>query len=332
MLDHGLRIALLGTINRDTIHTADGVTTQSYGGLLYSILALAEIASDRAAIYPICNVGRDMEDAVREKLAPYPQVKMDGIRFVPGKNPHCFLDYDAQGRKRETLRHDVPQIALSQIEPFLDCDAMCFNFITGMELALETAQCVRRSAAGALLMDVHSLTLGMDEKRRRFWRVPPQWKKWMGCVDVVQMNEQEAALLAGETLDGEDATRRFAKRVLAAGPSALIVTRRHRGSEMIVRGDRAEVAIHRFAAAPIGEPLDETGCGDTFLMGYTWAFLQTGDRACASRFANRVAGINACLRGIEGIGQIGKFLPPDDLTMRDGRQVALPCQTAFSRS
>lgn len=320
MLDHGPRIALLGTINRDTIHTADGVTTESYGGLLYSILALAEIASDRATIYPICNVGRDMEDVVREKLAPYPQVKLDGIRFVPGKNPHCFLDYDAQGRKRETLRYDVPQLSLSQIEPFLGCDAMCFNFITGMELALETAQGVRESAAGLLLMDVHSLTLGIDDNRRRFWRVPPRWKAWVGCVDVVQMNEQEGALLAGESLDGEGATCRFASRVLAAGPSALIITRRYRGSELIVQDDRAEVAIHRFDAAPIGEPRDETGCGDTFLMGYTWAFLNTGDRAVASRFANRVAGINVCLRGIEGIGQIGQFLTPEDLTY----QVALP--------
>ena len=321
MLDHGPRIALLGTINRDTIHTADGVTTESYGGLLYSILALAEIASDRAAIYPICNVGRDMEDVVREKLAPYPQVKLDGIRFVPEKNPHCFLDYDAEGRKRETLRYDVPQLSLSQIEPFLGCDAMCFNFITGMELALATAQGVRGSAAGLLLMDVHSLTLGIDDNRRRFWRVPPQWKAWVGCVDVVQMNEQEGALLAGESLDGEGATCRFASRVLSAGPSALIITRRHRGSEMIVQDDRAGVAIHRFDAMPIGEPRDETGCGDTFLMGYTWAFLQTGDRAVASRFANRVAGINVCLRGIEGIGQIGQFLTPEDLT----HQVALPC-------
>lgn len=320
MLDHGPRIALLGTINRDTIHTADGVTTESYGGLLYSILALAEIASEHATIYPICNVGRDMEDVVREKLAPYPQVKLDGIRFVPGKNPHCFLDYDAQGRKRETLRYDVPQLSLSQIEPFLGCDAMCFNFITGMELALETAQGVRESAAGLLLMDVHSLTLGIDDNRRRFWRVPPQWKAWVGCVDVVQMNEQEGALLAGESLDGEGATCRFASRVLAAGPSALIITRRYRGSELIVQDDRAEVAIHRFDAAPIGEPRDETGCGDTFLMGYTWAFLNTGDRAVASRFANRVAGINVCLRGIEGIGQIGQFLTPEDLTY----QVALP--------
>jgi hypothetical protein len=47
-------------------------------------------------------------------------------------------------------------------------------------------------------------------------------------------------------------------------------------------------------------------------MGFTWALLQTGDRNLASQFANRVAGINVCLRGIEGIGQIGQYLKPED--------------------
>lgn len=41
----GRRIALLGSINRDTIRTPDGVETESYGGLLYTLLPLAQIAA-----------------------------------------------------------------------------------------------------------------------------------------------------------------------------------------------------------------------------------------------------------------------------------------------
>ena len=301
----------MGTINRDTILTPDGVKTESYGGLLYSILALAEIASPDASIYPICNVGHDMEAVVRERLASYPHVKFDGIQFVSQKNPHCFLEYDDEGNKRETLRNDVPPLSFEQIAPFLDCDAICFNFITGMELTLETAEQVRREAGGLLLMDVHSLTLGMDDQRRRFWRLPPQWERWVGCVDVVQMNEQEGALLAGERLDDEVATRRFAAHILRLGPSMLMLTRNERGSQTIYR-DGDDITIAAFDPIPAGAPQDETGCGDTFLMGFTWAFLHTRDRAVASRFANRVAGINVCLRGIEGIGQIGRYLKPEE--------------------
>lgn len=312
MMKHNSRIALLGTINRDTIHTPDGVTTESYGGLLYSILALAEIASPDAAIYPVCNVGSDMEAIVRDKLASYPQVKFDGITFVDGKNPHCFLEYDDEGNKQETLRNDVPQISFEQIQPFLACDAICFNFITGMELALETAEQVRQHAQGLLLMDVHSLTLGMDENRRRFWRVPPQWERWVGCVDVVQMNEQEGALLAGEALDSKDATNQFAQRVLSLGPSTLMLTRNEDGSQTFCLNESGDLQVEAYAPVPAGEPQDETGCGDTFLMGFTWALLQSGDRATACQFANRVAGINVCLRGIEGISQIGQFLKPEE--------------------
>ena len=102
MMNHELRIALLGTINRDTIHHRrwrDNRKLRRFA-CLYSILALAEIASSHVAIYPICNVGADMEAVttlVREKLAPYPHVKLDGTPIRIGQDPHCFLDYDAKG-------------------------------------------------------------------------------------------------------------------------------------------------------------------------------------------------------------------------------------------
>ena len=90
-MNHELRIALLGTINRDTIHTADGVTTESYGGLLYSILALAEIASSHVAIYPICNVGADMETVVAKKTRAIPtrQIRRHPI-CIGQKSPLLF--------------------------------------------------------------------------------------------------------------------------------------------------------------------------------------------------------------------------------------------------
>ncbi len=304
------RIALVGSINRDTILTADGVRTESYGGMLYSILSLAEMAE--AAIYPVCNVGGDVEGAVRERLAPHSAVRLDGVRFVPEQNPHCFLEYDAEGRKQETLLGGVPALRVEQIRPFLDCDAICFNFITGMELSLETLQEVRRGAGGLICMDVHSLTLGIDSDRRRFWRAPPQWESWVACADVVQFNEQEGALLAGEGLGADSAIRRFGEKVLSLGPSLLLMTCGERESRMVYRTARGEVEVEDFAACPAGASQDETGCGDVFLMGFTWAYLRTEDFVKASRFANRVAGINCCLRGVEEIGQIGRFLDPED--------------------
>ncbi|MDA0748268.1 MAG: carbohydrate kinase family protein [bacterium] len=307
MHDYARRIALLGTVNRDTILTPDGVRTESYGGMLYSVLSLAEISE--AEVYPVCNVGQDVEGAVRRFLT-HPAVRMDGVSIVPEQNPHCLLEYDSTGQKQETLNGEVPPISFAQVEPFLDFDAVCVNFITGTEMALETLQAVRRETRALIFMDVHSLTLGMDENRRRFFRVPSQWEAWLGCADVVQMNEREGALLAGEPLDGA-ATARFGSQVLSLGPKVLLITRGSSGSEAVVCRS-GEVQVLKFDAESPGSPQDETGCGDVFMMGFTWAYLQAEDVVQASRFANRVAGINCCLRGIEQVGQIGLALRGED--------------------
>ncbi len=306
MSGNARRIAVVGSINRDTICTPDGTRTESYGGILYSIAALDRIGS--ATIFPVCNVGKDVEDAVRRLLGSWASVQLDGVRFVPERNPHCFLAYDSGNRKQETLLGGVPALAIERLRPFLDCDAVCFNFITGMELELQTMRAFRREARGLVLMDVHSLTLGIDNRRRRFLRLPPCWEAWLACADIVQLNEHEAGLLAGASLHGAGATREFGEKVLALGPDVLLITRGEDGADSVVRNRRGGVEIQHCPARPVDVPVDETGCGDAFLMGFAWSFLNTGSVPAAARFANRVAGVTCCLRGIEQMARIGDYL------------------------
>lgn len=306
MSGNARRIAVVGSINRDTICTPDGTRTESYGGILYSIAALDQIGS--ATIFPVCNVGKDVEDGVRRLLASWGSVKLDGVRFVPDRNPHCFLAYDSHNRKQETLLGGVPPLSIGRLRPFLDCDAVCFNFITGMELDLQTLRSFRRAARGLVLMDVHSLTLGIDGRRRRFFRLPTCWEAWLACADIVQLNEHEAGLLAGAPLHNAGATREFGERVLDLGSRALLITRGENGADSVVRNRRGGVEFQHYPARSAGVPVDETGCGDAFLMGLTWSYLETGSVPAAVRFANRVAGITCSLRGIEQMARIGDYL------------------------
>ena len=46
-------IAVIGTINKDTIHTHDGKIHESFGGLLYTIIPLAQIIGKNYQILPI---------------------------------------------------------------------------------------------------------------------------------------------------------------------------------------------------------------------------------------------------------------------------------------
>lgn len=302
------RIALIGTINRDTIRTPDGVETESYGGLLYSVLPLSAIAGEEALIYPVVNVGADLIGVVDGFLAERTNVSLEAVHTVPEKNTHCFLDYDEDGNKQETLLGGVPALTPERFRPYLTCDAICFNFITGLELELETIQRVRAETEAPIFMDVHSLTLGMDDQRRRFWRVPPQWEKWTACADVVQMNEAEAALLAGKPLENASDTRAFAEQLLDNGSSIVMVTRGEEGADVVFRGNTGEPELHRSPTSPATELVDETGAGDVFLMGFMWSYLGSGDPAASSQFANTLAGINVTLRGIDGVRQIGEVL------------------------
>ena len=298
-------LVIVGTINRDTIRSSDGVESESYGGLLYSLLSLAAIASPETRIYPVCNVGKGVEDAVRNFLSPHRRIEIDGIRFVDALNPHCFLEYDANGVKQEMLLGGVAPLEFGRIRPFLECDALCFNFITGFELSLETLQEVRQARRGLICLDVHSLTLGVDRHRRRFWQRPDRWEFWLACADVVQMNEEEGSLLADVPLREDEALLRFGEQVLGLGPKVLLVTSGKRGSRTVFRSASRDVGVVGLPAFRAATVKDETGCGDVFLMGFTWAYLQTRDVLRATRFANDVAGANCGLRGIEEIGSIG---------------------------
>ena len=301
------RIALVGAINRDTIRTADGVETESYGGLLYSILPLAAIVDDDAMVHPVVNVGEDIREIVEDTLSPLARVSVAGIEFVPDKNTHCFLDYDEDGNKQETLLGGVPKLTVERLEPYLDGDAVVFNFITGWELDLETLQTARQMSDATFFMDVHSLSLGTDQEHRRYLRVPPEWEAWTACADVVQMNEKEAELLAGHKLVDEVQRLTFGRRLIENGSSVAIVTLGEAGADVIYVQD-GDVQFHHSPSQPAGPPQDETGCGDVFLIGFAWSYLQDRNPLVAARFANVLAGINVTLRGLDAVRGIGEAL------------------------
>ncbi len=117
-------------------------------------------------------------------------------------------------------------------------------------------------------------------------------------------------MLWGVPVSGDGERSRFCAHALGLGPSALVITRGAQGSDATFRTPGGAVETFHAPAHPPAAPVDETGCGDVFLMGFTAEYLRSRDVRRASTFANRVAGVNACLRGIEEIGRIREFITP----------------------
>ncbi|RKY67181.1 MAG: hypothetical protein DRQ08_00775 [Candidatus Latescibacterota bacterium] len=300
-----LKVVALGTINRDTIRTPDGEVTESYGGLLYTLLALASLWPE-ASVHPVCNVGEDVWEAVASLLFSLPSVGREGVRKVPCKNNHVSITYDEEGGKEEVLEGGVPPLGWEQLEPFLDADAFCINFISGFELSLDTLRRLRRCASGTFFMDFHSLSLGLAPDGRRFPRRPEDWRDWVALTDVIQMNELEAELLFGKPVTDEEGVAKFGEEVLSLGPRILCVTLGEEGSLLAERTSEG-LRTGRFEAASV-EAADTTGCGDVFLAGFAVEYLRSGDARRASEFANLAAGLNATLRGVEEVTKLGELM------------------------
>ncbi len=285
-----MKVAVVGTINYDTVVSEDGDRFESFGGILYNIVALAQLEPG-IEIYPITWIGQDRKDQLQELLDKYPQVKTEEIKVSPSGTNANLLVYRSAERRDETLDPRVPPIALEQIEPFLDCDLLLINFISGFDLSLETLTRLRRSFQGTIFMDIHSLILGLDEKGRRFLRRLEEWESWVRCGDIIQANRIEAELLTGLELKAEKDYQEAGSAILDSGPSTVLFTLGEEGCLVAYRKGHEKF----FSLIPAGrvKVKDPTGAGDVFSATFIINYMKTKDPLRSAQIATSTAS-NSC--------------------------------------
>ena len=301
------RVGVIGSVNRDTIAHPNGGLTRSYGGILYTALALAYLGAGRIETWLLGKLGEDVAEEVMGLLVSCPSLRWEGVQIVPAANYHSQIHYHPDGRKEECLSGDIGPLSLESLAPFVPAlDGVLINFITGFELELSTLIALRNHLPGPILMDVHSLTLGRAATGARFWRRPQDWETWVAQADVVQMNQEEAALL-GE-LEGPHPSllHEFARHLLRLGPRWAVVTRGVEGSMGWCREGEGEATFEQPAEAPEGAR-DPTGCGDVFLAGLGAGLFSGKDLSQAMALATRAAGLNSRLRGVETLARLAEL-------------------------
>jgi len=248
-----MKIAIVGTINYDTIINIQGERIESFGGILYNTLALAHLSPSSWRIFPIAWIGSDRIQELKALLASFPNLNLRGIKENPEGTNENYLFYYSEVERREILTSRVPPLEFEQIQPFLDSELILVNFISGFDLNLKTLKKLRAQFGGILFLDLHSLGLGMDKKGRRFWKKIENWEEWVKVADIIQMNEREAKLLNQK----EDLSK-FGEQILKIGPSILLITLGEKGSFTFVA---EEGKIHKFySPSTLGEVIDPTGC------------------------------------------------------------------------
>lgn len=322
------RVGVIGSFVWDVIHGRDGraVPIEEWGGITYALAALDAALDDTWEIVPLLKVGDDLADRARTFVRTLRHIAPDAeLLAVPYPNNRVELRYHDAERRSEFLSGGVPGWTWLGLKPLLDAaqiDALYVNFLSGWELDLETAQLLRAHFNGPIYCDLHMLVMAVQPDGLRVPRPLPDVAAWCSCFDVLQVNEDEMAMMAPDPM-------RLAATAMAAGVSTLCVTLGSQGVVYVAapgfdhladlppratearlitgsRGGAGALGALRTARLPaipadvIGDG-DPTGCGDVW--GATcFSRLLCGDNLeAAIRCASRAASRNVSHRGASGL-------------------------------
>jgi len=301
------RLGVVGTMVWDTIfgRGAELEPVEEWGGISYALATLEAALPSAWEIVPLIKVGRDLAHQANEFLQGLSH-RAAAARFVevPERNNRVTLRYEDLERVTEHLSGGVPPWTWSELGPMVqDLDALYVNFISGFEIHLETAQCLRQAFRGPIYADLHSLFLGVGRDGLRIPETLDNTAGWFSCFDVVQLNHDEMALVGDDPME-------VAAGALAAGVGLMIVTLGSLGAVYFAvpgfrfldwnRGsgrDAGPVSTSRIPAATGGQVLDPTGCGDVF--GATVVSCLAGNTGVEEAIikANEFAALNLAHRG-----------------------------------
>jgi hypothetical protein len=317
-----MRLGIVGTMVWDRIFARDQrrVPVEEWGGITYALSAAEAAAGEDWQLVPIMKVGADLQERAFAFLRTLPKLQLEqGVRIVTEPNNRVELRYTDSERRTEQLSGGVPPWRWEELAPALPAlDALYINFISGFEMDLDTARKLRIAFPGPIYADLHSLLLGVDSTGMRVPRPLHEWREWIQCFDIVQVNEDELGLLAHFWGD----PWRFAAEVVGDELRLLVVTLGSRGavylaapaySDQPLRWRRPGLHVHKalsatgsvaselVAAEPGGTDGDPTGCGDVWGATFFCRLVAGTPLREAMEFANRMAARNVQHRGASGL-------------------------------
>jgi hypothetical protein len=328
-----MRVGVVGTMVWDRIFARDQrrEPVEEWGGITYALAAAVAAGNQDWQIVPIMKVGADLQDRAFSFLGSLPGIPHEnGILIVPEPNNRVELRYQDRERRCERLTGGVPPWRWEEIAPALrGLDALYINFISGFEMDLETARRLRIGFNGPIYADLHSLLLGVDAEGMRVPKPLHEWREWIQCFDIVQVNEDELTLLAHYWGD----PWRFAAEVVGDELRLLVVTLGSRGAAYIASPAYSDnplqwrqpgLHVHKslsrpgatsselIAAVPGPEDGDPTGCGDVWGATFFCRLLAGDPLRAAMTRANEMAARNVQHRGATGLhnflkGRLGAF-------------------------
>ena len=305
-----MKYLVIGEPCVDVIHKADGELIHSYGGILYSILALSELTKNDDVVLPLMNLGEDEYDNITAILNKYPGISTEGVFRVshPTRKVNLYYNQYKSGMSARLEQSTEPTYTLdySSIEKFLkDADALLINMISGVDITLETIKKIKDNFDGTSHIDIHNLVMKTNKDGTREHTSVDNWIDWCINTDTIQMNEYEIISLSEKKMKEYE----IAEKILVHPESkveGVIVTRGNNGTSGYTKkekkfGTEKYSDLDKMDLSAVENPhfVDSTGCGDVFAASFLYDFSANKNFTKSLHYANRIASFNASLEGID---------------------------------
>jgi len=207
-------------------------------------------------------------------------INTDGLRTSPDKPTGVgFIVKDTQGRNCI-----VVDMGANALLGHADIDAANASIrnakvvLAQLEIPLETALYGLRQAKAAGATTILNPAPAVDLSHLD-----------LRTVDILTPNQTEARIAAGLPPDAVVSNEQVARRLLATGCGAVVMTLGHAGVQIFTSEDDLRVPPY-----PV-KVIDSNGAGDSFNAGLATALAEGQSLASAVRFANAVAAL-CCTR------------------------------------
>ncbi|MDX5319691.1 MAG: PfkB family carbohydrate kinase [Bacteroidota bacterium] len=252
-----MSLLVIGSVAFDAIETPFGKTEKIIGGAATYISISSSFFTKSVNLVAV--VGEDFPDS-KIKMLENRGVNTDGLQIKEGEKSFFWSGrYHNDMNSRDTLVTELN--VLENFDPILpeayqNCEFLMLGNLTPATQKLVIDRLKERPRL--VVMDTMNfwMEIALDDL-----------KETLKLVDVLTINDEEARQLSGEY-----SLVRAAKKIMAMGPSFLIIKKGEHGA-LLFHQDEVFFA----PALPLEEVFDPTGAGDTFAGGFIGYLASTED-------------------------------------------------------
>ncbi|MEJ2614040.1 MAG: PfkB family carbohydrate kinase [Ignavibacteriaceae bacterium] len=212
--------------------------------------------------------------------------------------PKVFLKIYKQDERDECYNKVTENLNIN-IDNLDSFDGVLINMITGFDISLEQLINLRKSFNGFIYIDVHTLSRGLEADGKRNFRIIPDFSKWAGLLDIIQVNQHELF-----TLSDKKEQMDIVREILNTGTKYLILTMEDLGARVFYLDDGDINSL--FKPANKIEVKNKIGCGDIFGAVFFYNYLKNSDINESLEKANNAAGLAAAGMDLKELNKLTK--------------------------